>query len=294
MKAKKSQIAFMLVGLLVVGGVSFLLGRQSAPTTAAPPIESTAPVESNGVDIKTESLDTVEEFLVGDELTALFQQVYDLVIEQEIPQEYRLQTELLYLPDLNTTGKALPVDYEAQYLDWRPEDEAAETEPTVPIENQTPEEPEVQQNSSHPAPQNPSTSNNKAENNTSASGLQSYNDGPNAHLDQNGDGLPDIFWESNIPDKPSYDDEHREEWGEWRRTATDWRWVWNTESLIDPESPNYNPRSNPSSPNYEEMWDPRQEPSLDPGEGYRWKWYWDDDYKGGHWSLYKPGNITIN
>lgn len=295
MKAKKSQIAFMLVGLLVVGGVSFLLGRQSAPPTAVPPTESTAPAESNGVDIKTESIDTVEEFLKGDELTALFQQVYDLVIEQEIPQEYRLQTELLYLPDLNATGKALPADYEAQYLDWRPVDEVSEQELTTAITPEPAPEPTPEPTPT-PVPTQtqtsaPSDSQSQQNTNTNTSGGQENSDGFNSGYDltdADGNGIPDIM---EPADPLPYDDEHREEWGHWRGKT----WIWNTESLIDPESPNYDPRTNPESPNYTPTADPRQEPLSDPGEGYRWKWYWNDDYSGGIWGAYKPdyGSITI-
>ena len=237
MKAKKSQIAFMLVGLLVVGGVSFLLGRQSAPPTAVPPTESTAPAESNGVDIKTESIDTVEEFLKGDELTALFQQVYNLVIEQEIPQEYRLQTELLYLPDLNATGKALPADYEAQYLDWRPVDEVSEQEPTPattpePAPKPTPEssysdlfgdladedgngipdimqgpDPEPGVSSDHTGDNFSGDVSSDTDHDYSGITIGTSPENPEAAKDSDGDGIPDIFEDQGTSTSGIYDPE---------------------------------------------------------------------------------------
>lgn len=196
---KKFVPVLVVLALVVVGGLGYFMGQQSnAPAAETPPAESSTPeVTPDTTPEVTPTTPAVEttfpeptpetvEHLQGDELTTYFQQVYDLVMEQQIPQEYRLQTELLYLPDMNESGKELPADYEAQYVEWRPEDEAAEPESEIPEETQQP---------SNPQPSNPQPSNPPSGGDSGVSG------------DSDGNGIPDIF-EGQGTSTPGHNSDH--------------------------------------------------------------------------------------
>ena len=186
---KKALPVLVVLALIAAVGLGFFMGQRSnEPTIENPPAQSTPEADTE----KSPTLDTESEtieYLQGDELIAYFQQIYDLVIEQEIPQEYRLQTELLYLSEMNTSGKELPADYEEQYLAWRPVDEAAEPETSAPIEN----DPVVQQPTQQP-------SNPPANNPGNSGGIS----GGNSSVDANGDGFPDS-WQMEEPGNGSSD-----------------------------------------------------------------------------------------
>lgn len=212
----KKKLVPVLVALafIAVAVVAFYMGQQSAtPAVDDLPAQSSTPESNEGKSPATDAERETVEYLQGDELTALFQQVYDLVIEQEIPQEYRLQTELLYLPDMNATGKELPTDYEEQYLTWRLVHEVAEPETSAPAESEAPVEPEVQETPNQkPVTQQPSNQSTPSGNGNTSSNNQgnSSNSGSNSSVDANGDGWPDD-WVLEDPGNGSGSSDHTDE-----------------------------------------------------------------------------------
>ena len=152
---KKKLVPFLVVlAFIAVAVAAFYMGQQSAtPAVGDLPAQSSTSEPDNEKSPAPDTGSETVEYLQGDELIALFQKVYDDVAKQDYPQEYRLQTEVLFLPEYNDTGKELPLDYEEQYLDWRPEDKAAELESDVSAETQQPSTPQL----SNPPAQQPYT-----------------------------------------------------------------------------------------------------------------------------------------
>lgn len=180
----KKKLSIILAVLLVVllaacSGDNKPVADNPPAGSSTPEVTQTAsPEPDNEKSPAPDAGSETVEYLQGDELIALFQKVYDDVAKQDYPQEYRLQTEVLFLSEYNDTGKELPLDYEEQYLDWRPEDKAAEPESDVSAETQQPSNtqpsnPPAQQPSSPQPTPNPGNSGNLA--------------------DADGNGIPDIM-----------------------------------------------------------------------------------------------------
>jgi len=180
---KKLVPVLVVIAFIAVAVAAFYMGQQSAtPAVDDLPAQSGASEPDNEKSPTSDVGSETVEYLQGDGLIALFQKVYDDVAEQDYPQEYRLQTELLLLPDYNDTGKELPTDYEEQYLAWRPEDKVTEPESEIPEGTQQPSNPQP----SNPPAQQPSNP----------------PSGGNSNVDANGDGFPDS-WQMADPNSGS-------------------------------------------------------------------------------------------
>ena len=79
-------------------------------------------------------------------------------------------------------------------------------------------------------------------------------------VDKDKNGMPDD-WENfgneeEINKEPVERPDYKEEWGSWSGDT----FRWSTQAYLDPESPKYNSKTNPDSPDYDPMMDPRQIP----------------------------------
>lgn len=132
---KKKVVPILIVlAVVVIGGIAFWMGRQTAPQTAddlpagsttpelTPPVESTAPEMTSPADADTSS-DKSKGYLTAEELLPYFEATYEHIWND--PNYYNVEyadltEEANYLDNIITAaGYAYMSEYTIQYYDWK-------------------------------------------------------------------------------------------------------------------------------------------------------------------------------